>query len=40
VASPQHRDETNAAYGHSAGNYGMSYGFAFINFDGFDGTFK
>ncbi len=40
MASPRHREETNAAYAHSTENYGVSYGFAFTNFDGVDGTFK
>jgi len=40
MASPRHRDETNAAYAHSAENHGVSYGFAFTNFDGVDGTFE
>jgi hypothetical protein len=30
----------NAAYAHSAENRAVSYGFAFTNFDGVDGTFK
>jgi hypothetical protein len=30
----------NAAYAHSAGNHGVSYSFAFTNFDGFDSPFK
>ncbi len=40
MASPRHRDETNAAYAHSAENDGVSYGVALTNFDGVDGTFK
>ncbi|WP_271528363.1 hypothetical protein [Bradyrhizobium sp. CCBAU 25338] len=40
MASLRHRDEANAAYAHSAQNHGVSYGFAFTNVDGVDGTFK
>ncbi|MGY4229626.1 hypothetical protein ACVMIH_006987 [Bradyrhizobium sp. USDA 4503] len=36
-ASPRHRDETRAAHAHSTENHGVSYGFAFTDFDG---TFK